>query len=74
MVVTLGAASLLGCQQVDEFGCAVDSQWPGRPDCQPVGTTLVVVGVCDPPDPACVTTQTFDEVGESAWREVAYRD
>ena len=58
----------------DEFGCAKESQWPGRPDCKPVGTTVTLVVDCDPDGQACTQTRYYDEVGESANREMAWRD
>jgi hypothetical protein len=48
-------------------GDDADCMWPGRPDCQPVGTTLVVTDT-RPDDPLCGSTQYFDEIGEAAFR------
>ena len=49
-------------------GESTDCMWPGRPDCQPVGTTLIVE-VTDPGDVQCGVTQYFDEVGEAAFSD-----
>lgn len=63
-----------GCQQKDEYGCPEGSEWPGRPGCRPVGTTVTMVMDCDPDGQACTETRYYDEVGESAYREIAWSD
>ena len=45
-----------------------DCMWPGRPDCEPIGTTLIVEDTL-PDDPLCGTTRYFDEVGEAAFQD-----
>lgn len=50
-------------------GDDADCMWPGRPDCQPVGTTLVVTDT-RPGDSLCGSTHYFDEVGEAAFGEL----
>ncbi|MGH8950003.1 MAG: hypothetical protein ACRDX9_01140 [Acidimicrobiia bacterium] len=74
LAVLLASMLLLGCQQLDDFGCPEGSRWPGRPDCRPVGTTVTSVVDCDPDGDACLETRRYDEVGESGQREVAWRN
>jgi hypothetical protein len=47
-------------------GDEAECMWPGRPDCHPVGTTLVVTDT-RPDDPLCGSTQYFDEIGKAAF-------
>ena len=68
LALFLGAISLLGCQQVDEYGCDESSYWPGRPGCQPVGTTVTSILDCGRGD-SCVETRWYDEIGEANFRE-----
>ena len=42
--------------------------WPDRPDCEPVGTTVVVTELQED-DPLCGTTRYYDEIGEAAFAE-----
>ena len=53
---------------ISACGDDADCMWPGRPDCQPVGSTLVVSDT-RPGDPLCGFTKYFDEVGEAAFGE-----
>ncbi len=48
---------------------AAECMWPGRPDCQPVGTTLRVVEPWGD-DGLCTRTRYHDEEGEAAFTEI----
>jgi hypothetical protein len=63
-VLVLGLV-LLACNGVDEADC----MWPGRPECEPVGTTLVVEDSF-PDDPLCGQRRYYDEKGEAAFSEM----
>jgi len=44
-----------------------ECRWPGRPNCEPVGTTITVVEYNHLGDPGCFQTVKYDEQGPSAF-------
>jgi hypothetical protein len=63
VIALLATAALSGC------GARVDCEWVGRPDCEPVGTTIVVSGTWNQ-DPLCTETYRIDEEGPASIREI----
>jgi hypothetical protein len=65
VILILGTLFVLSEMRRDAAEC----MWPGRPGCQPVGTTMRLVEPYGE-DGLCTRTRYYDEEGEAGFTEI----